>query len=99
MDGNCLMCWGPAEEQHHVAGKATDASLTVPLCAPCHRIVHREMEDAGVQLDTRQRTLLQRLVVFLQSLGTFLVTLGERLLVWAREVALIVDPPNLEGGV
>jgi hypothetical protein len=90
MNTNCLLCSAPADEEHHLAGKTADPVLTVSLCAPCHRRIHREMEDAGVQLDTQQRTVLGRLEVFLRSLGAFLVDLGERLLAWAHEVARIV---------
>jgi hypothetical protein len=99
MDDICLLCSERAEEEHHVAGRSVDPTLTVALCSGCHRRIHRGMEEAGVQLDTRQRTVLQRLVVFLRSLGTFLVDLGERLLSWAREVAAIssVEPAPIEG--
>src|SRR5262245_44526892 len=85
----CLLCSDPAEEEHHVVRKAVDGELTIDLCRGCHRSIHRDMEEAGVQLDSRERDSLQQLVVFLRALGAFFIQLGERLLAWAHEVALL----------
>lgn len=87
MDGTgiCLFCQGPAEEEHHVALRRVDPELTAPLCAACHRRAHRDLEEAGVQLDTPgEPDLLGRLVLFLRAVGSFLLSLGERVLEWAQ---------------
>jgi hypothetical protein len=83
----CLLCAGPVQERHHVAGKRLDAELAAPLCTACHERGHRDLEEAGVHLDTAHRgDLLARLVAWLRSLGQFLLSLGERCLEWAREL-------------
>ena len=72
--------------------------LVVDLCRACHRTIHRDMEEAGVRLDTEHRASLERLVVFLRALGAFFIQLGERLLAWAYEVARLSSGPESIGG-
>lgn len=83
----CLFCGGPAEERHHVAGRRIDPVLIVDLCKACHGQIHREMEEAGVQLDGARRTKLEELVSFLRALATFLLALATRLFDWANLLA------------
>lgn len=97
MEKRCVLCSDPAEEEHHVVGKKIDAELIVDLCRACHRTIHRDMEETGVQLDTEQHISLQRLVVFLRALGAFFIQVGERLLAWAYEVARLCSGPKASG--
>jgi hypothetical protein len=86
----CVFCSEPAEERHHIAGKQNDPTTTVDLCRSCHAQTHRDMGDLGVQLDGENRSMLERLVMFLRSLGAFFLELGKRMLDWANLLASIL---------
>lgn len=65
-------------EEHHVAGRANDADLLFTHCRNCHDRIHERYRQNGVDLSAGQdRTPLERLIVFLRAVGTFLCQLGE----------------------
>lgn len=40
MDARCFDCGSPADHAHHVVPRSLGGTKTVPLCNPCHRLVH-----------------------------------------------------------
>src|SRR5215213_3825996 len=51
MEGVCLTCGLYTNlEAHHVAGRHNHATLTVPVCTDCHRILTHWQLAAGVEL-------------------------------------------------
>ncbi len=70
-------------EEHHIAGKANDPSLTAILCRNCHAKVTAGQLDVGLNLTHGDRNLLERIIGLLKGLGVFLVKLGESLLSYA----------------
>lgn len=88
----CLLCGGPAEEEHHVAGRQIEPGVTAVICKDCHQDQHRDMEDAGVQLDKdRAAGALGRVVSFLRSLAALFASLSEALFRWADEVSDAIE--------
>lgn len=69
-------------EAHHVAGRAHDDALTVPVCLNCHRVLTEGQNAAGVDF-APQGTKLERLAAILHALGAFLCQLGESVQAWA----------------
>jgi hypothetical protein len=45
---------------HHVSAETNDPDLFVPLCKNCHAVVTAAQLDAGVDLEHRPRTVLER---------------------------------------
>lgn len=72
-------------ERHHVAGRAHDGALTVPVCRNCHRVLTEGQRRAGVDF-APQPTMPERLAAAFLSLGAFLCQLGEAVQAWARWV-------------
>jgi hypothetical protein len=51
MIGICLTCGHVDDlEAHHVAGRRNQATLTVPVCTDCHRILSAWQLSAGIEL-------------------------------------------------
>jgi hypothetical protein len=68
-------------EQHHVAGKINNKTLTLPLCKNCHAKEHERLRQVGVDMRGAP-TRLACLVAQLRAVGGFLVKLGEH---WLSE--------------
>lgn len=88
-------------EAHHVAGRAHDDALTVPVCLNCHRVLTEGQNVAGVDF-APQGTLLERLVNALLAAGVFLSHLGESVQEWARRLLTFIagldrDYPDWRG--
>jgi hypothetical protein len=77
-------------EAHHVACKANDGDMTVPLCRNCHAITTEELRrcDAATGAPAHR---LARLVAILRAIGAFLKLLGEKMMLWANELAEFVN--------
>jgi hypothetical protein len=72
-------------EAHHLVGRANDETLLGVLCRNCHAEITEGYRDAGVPL-TKPATLLHFVVAVFRSIGTLLLTLGERMLTWAEQL-------------
>jgi hypothetical protein len=54
----CVCCWSDGTtELHHPAGRDNDP-LTVPVCKPCHKVLTRWGNAAGLTVDKADRTEL-----------------------------------------
>lgn len=111
-DAACVMC-GVATpevltlaertllERHHVAVRAHDGALTVPVCLNCHRVLTEGQLRAGVSF-APEGTVPERLAALLLALGVFLCQLGESVLLWAERTLEFVagldrDYPDWRG--
>jgi hypothetical protein len=75
-------------EQHHLAGEANDAKLTVSLCLNCHRIQTALQPTMGIELqEDPRRTDIERLVSVLRGLALFFETVASALMAWAETIA------------
>ncbi len=106
---SCALCGFPGKhalrrvsraafESHHVFGRVNDPMLTVLLCANCHADQSVRQVDLGVDLRGHEgRTILDVVADCLMQLGMLLCDIGERLLVWGKELANLV--PALDANV
>ncbi len=96
-DAACALCWTttPAAltavnrtllERHHVAVRANDPELTVPLCRNCHVTVTERQREVGAVL-TPPSTILHQVAAALASLAAFFLSLGERCAAWAAALS------------
>lgn len=76
-------------ERHHVAVRAHDGALTVPICLNCHRTLTEGQLHAGVSF-LPQGIALERLVAILSTLSVFLYQLGESVERWAGVVRQVI---------
>jgi len=86
----CALCGatGVRLERHHVAGRAIDPALTVPLCTACHDELSEGQRLRRADLaHGRERSLPETIVAVLREAGHFLVALGERLVYWSEQLA------------
>jgi len=74
-EGFILVPWSLIEA-HHVAGRAHEPDLTVPVCKNCHAILTELNRCNGA---TMQQTanLLEYIITVLRALGGFFPILGE----------------------
>ena len=51
MEGVCLTCGlYTSLEAHHIAGRHNHATLTVPVCSDCHRVLSHWQLATGIEL-------------------------------------------------
>lgn len=92
----CMLChsdefWALREapeellEEHHVAGRKHDAELTAAICFNCHAIMHEKLRQAGASLSAAS-SFPERLAEMLVAIGTFLKSLGERLILYGQQL-------------
>ncbi len=75
-------------EEHHLAGEANDASLTVTLCLNCHREQSSRQRGMGIELERDDgRTEVERLASFLRGLALFFAALASSLVAFADGLA------------
>jgi len=83
--GRCLICGRPAQEWHHIAGKAHDRQLTGPLCQAHHDLATENLRRADVDMRAttnpveRVRRALKATAVFLWMLAPALWRFAELL--------------------
>lgn len=70
---------------HHVAGRANDSRLTIPLCLNCHADITDKYRAAGIPM-TPAGSLLDRIAACLRGVGRFLPELGQACRRWAEEL-------------
>jgi hypothetical protein len=96
----CLLC-GEAElstlvgvskkflEDHHIAGRANDSEMVIPLCLNCHRKVTEDAAQCGLDL-SQPRSFLNRLLAILLGLAVLFTRLGAALAHWAQELSNLI---------
>ncbi len=72
-------------EQHHVAGKAHDRNLTVPLCANCHALQTEKLRQANVSMQPVADTKT-RIATCLRAVAIFLMDLAASHVAWAKQL-------------
>lgn len=72
-------------QMHHVAGRANDARLVVPLCLNCHADLTEKYHAAGVPM-TPAPSVLDRVIACLRGVGHFLPDLGRACRRWADQL-------------
>jgi hypothetical protein len=94
----CLMCGEPdlgvlravdrsLLDNHHVAGIANIADLTVWLCPTCHRKLHVRLLDKGLDFrDSDPRLLLNVVVYVLEGAGALFAQMAEYFEILAKAV-------------
>jgi hypothetical protein len=70
---------------HHVAGRANDKRLVVPLCLNCHADITEKYRAAAVPLDPPP-TLLHRVLGCLRGVAAFMPDLGKACDRWADQL-------------
>lgn len=86
----CILCGEPSKENHHPGGRAKDKDLTAPLCIDCHREQTKLQRVAGVELSRGEKPFLIKLQAILMGVGIFLISLGEKMVEWAKKLARII---------
>jgi hypothetical protein len=70
---------------HHVAGRANDPRLLVPLCLNCHADLTDQYRSAGIPM-TPAGNILDRVIACLRGVATFLPGLGQACRRWAEQL-------------
>lgn len=71
----CLICGGPANQQHHVVGRKNDPELMADLCDRCHEAQHELLRTVGVSM-ARPSECREQDSQYLKGVGVFLCTLS-----------------------
>lgn len=82
-------------ERHHPAGRNHDPDLEISICYNCHYVETELNRRAGAEMG-EQPSLPEKLVMMLRAVGTFLKSLGAKLLAWAQELAEFIESLDLD---
>lgn len=70
---------------HHVAGRANERRLVVPLCLNCHADLTDKYRSAGIPM-TPAGNILDRVIACLRGVAAFLPQLGQACRRWADQL-------------
>lgn len=83
--GCCVICGREAMEEHHVAGRRHDPTLTAPLCQACHALATENLRTADVEMRSTTNSV-ERIRRALKAAAVFLQMLAKALWRWAESL-------------